>query len=79
MEKLRTLFMTMFEGRIDDAGPDADDVVFGSHSRYALESMDTLRFVSALLPVFGDRVYDLKIEEITTLGNIDRQLQPADR
>ncbi|MCX4673511.1 hypothetical protein OG453_43920 [Streptomyces sp. NBC_01381] len=74
MEKLREVFVSMFEDRVGDHGPADDTVVFGSESAYGLESMDTLRFVSALLPLYGDRVYDLKVEGITTLQALHEQL-----
>lgn len=71
-------FVELFENRIGGDEPKLDDVVFGSGNKYGLESMDILRFVSALLPIYGDKVYDLKVEEITTLRHVHDQLEAAE-
>ncbi|MFE1961336.1 hypothetical protein [Streptomyces sp. NPDC059479] len=77
MDQLREIFLGLFGERTGGEAPGDDDVVFGRDSRYGLESMDTLRFASALLPVFGDAVYDLKVENVSSLRSIHDQLQPA--
>lgn len=74
MDVLRKTFLEMFGERTGGAAPDDDTVVFGSGNGYGLESMDTLRFVSALLPAYGDKVYDLKVEGITSLRSVHEQL-----
>ncbi|MBT2364802.1 hypothetical protein J7E88_05575 [Streptomyces sp. ISL-10] len=74
MDVLRKTFLDLFSERSGGAVPDDDSVVFGSDSTYGLESMDTLRFVSALLPLYGDKVYDLKVEGITSLRSVHDQL-----
>ncbi|WP_405600506.1 hypothetical protein OG741_22200 [Streptomyces sp. NBC_01410] len=75
MDVLRKTFLELFEQRLDGAVPDDDSVVFGSESTYGLESMDTLRFVSALLPLYGDKVYDLQVEGISSLRSVHDQLE----
>ena len=77
MDVLRKTFLELFEQRLDGAVPDDDSVVFGSTSTYGLESMDTLRFVSALLPLYGDKVYDLQVESISSLRSVHDQLETA--
>ncbi|KIZ19535.1 hypothetical protein [Streptomyces natalensis] len=77
MEKLCEVFVSLFKDRVGDIHPDGDTVVFGSESAYGLESMDTLRFVSALLPLYGDKVYDLEVEGVSTLKGLYEQLQGA--
>lgn len=77
MDVLRKTFLELFEQRLDGAVPDDDSVVFGSESTYGLESMDTLRFVSALLPLYGDKVYDLQVEGISSLRSVHDQLETA--
>lgn len=77
MDELRNVFMNLFGDRLDGKIPDDEDVLFGPGSAYGLESMDTMRFASALLQPFGDQVYDLKVEEFTTLRSINDQLQNA--
>ena len=78
MSQLQDIFSTLFADRLVEAGPpEMDTVVFGGDSRYGLESMVTLRFMSALLPVYGDKVYDLQVEEFTTLRSVHDQLQTA--
>ncbi|MFJ2753718.1 hypothetical protein [Streptomyces sp. NPDC087297] len=77
MDVLRKTFLELFEQRLDGAAPDDDSVVFGSGSTYGLESMDTLRFVSALLPLYGDKVYDLQVEGISSLRSVHDQLETA--
>ena len=77
MDVLRKTFLELFEQRLDGAVPDDDSVVFGSGSTYGLESMDTLRFVSALLPLYGDKVYDLQVEGISSLRSVHDQLETA--
>ncbi|MFF3400319.1 hypothetical protein ACFYW6_17520 [Streptomyces sp. NPDC002659] len=77
MDVLRKTFLELFEQRLDGAVPDDDSVVFGSASTYGLESMDTLRFVSALLPLYGDKVYDLQVEGISSLRSVHDQLETA--
>ncbi|MFJ2606863.1 hypothetical protein ACIO13_18070 [Streptomyces sp. NPDC087425] len=77
MDVLRKTFLELFEQRLDGAVPGDDSVVFGSESTYGLESMDTLRFVSALLPLYGDKVYDLQVEGISSLRSVHDQLETA--
>ncbi|MER7735985.1 hypothetical protein ABTX80_34420 [Streptomyces erythrochromogenes] len=77
MDVLRKTFLELFEQRLDGAVPDDDSVVFGSGSTYGLESMDTLRFVSALLPLYGEKVYDLQVEGISSLRSVHAQLETA--
>jgi acyl carrier protein len=75
MDQLEKIFVELFEDRLQGGERlDADAVVFGRSSAYGLESMDTLRFMAALLPVYGDRVYDLKIENFSTLRSVRDQL-----
>ncbi|MFE3070692.1 hypothetical protein [Streptomyces sp. NPDC059247] len=75
VEELRKVFMDLFADRFGGEAPGDEDVVFGSGNTYGLESLDTMRFASALLQTFGDKVYDLKIENFTTLRGIHEQLQ----
>lgn len=75
VNELRAAFRDMFGERLGGDLPPDDDVVFGGGNRYGLDSMDTLRFVSALLPLYGDKVYDLKVEDVTSLQSIYEQLQ----
>ncbi|MQS34650.1 hypothetical protein [Streptomyces katsurahamanus] len=75
MDELRKVFMDLFGDRLDGEVPDDEALVFGSGNKYGLESMDTMRFASALLQPFGDKVYDLKVENFTTLRSIHDQLQ----
>lgn len=73
MDDLRALFMDVFGERVP--GPPADDdIVFGRDSRFNLQSMDTLRFASALLPRYGDKVYDIRVEDVSSLRSIHEQL-----
>lgn len=72
--KLLEVFLHVFPDRVSEP-PKPDDIVFGRDSIYGLESMDTLRFASALLPVYGDKVYDIRIEDVTSLASLSRQLQ----
>ncbi|GAA1542736.1 hypothetical protein GCM10009730_59730 [Streptomyces albidochromogenes] len=74
MDELRKVFMDLFADKFSGEVPDDDAVVFGAGSKYGLESMDTMRFASALLQPFGDKVYDLKVENFTTLRGIHDQL-----
>ncbi|WP_043635876.1 hypothetical protein [Nonomuraea candida] len=75
MDELRKLFLSLFADLTAGETPDDDTVVFGRDSEYGLESIDTLRFASALLPVYGDKVYDLKVENVSSLRSIYDQLQ----
>ncbi|CAM4068174.1 hypothetical protein GCM10009799_46700 [Nocardiopsis rhodophaea] len=77
MEELQKIFSRLFAERTGGETPDADTVVFGADSTYGLESMETLRFVSELLPTYGDKVYDLRVEEMTTLRSVHDQLKGA--
>ncbi|MEV5354478.1 hypothetical protein AB0N88_25165 [Streptomyces sp. NPDC093516] len=77
MDELRKIFLTLFGERSGGEAPGDDTVVFGRDSAYGLESMDTLRFASALLPVFGDKVYDLKVEDVSSLRSVHDQLNAA--
>lgn len=77
MEKLREVFVELFGERLGGKHPDDDTIVFGGAGKYDLESMDTLRFVSALLPLYGDKVYDLKVEDLSTLRSVHAQLEGA--
>ncbi|MFF0630064.1 hypothetical protein [Streptomyces sp. NPDC004296] len=74
MDQLRAIFLGLFGERTGGEVPDDDAVVFGRDSLYGLESMDTLRFASALLPAFGDKVYDLKVEDVSSLRSVHDQL-----
>ncbi|MFF5566321.1 hypothetical protein ACFY7Z_07125 [Streptomyces sp. NPDC012623] len=77
MDELRDIFLTLFGERSGGQVPGDDTVIFGRDSQYGLESMDTLRFASALLPVFGDKVYDLRVEDVSSLRSVHDQLQTA--
>ncbi|WP_017622813.1 hypothetical protein [Nocardiopsis chromatogenes] len=77
MDELQKIFARLFESRLEGGPPGPDTTVFGPDSTYALESMETLRFVSELLPLYGDSVYDLKVEELTTLRSVHEQLGGA--
>ncbi|MFA7765869.1 hypothetical protein ACGFNX_23800 [Streptomyces sp. NPDC048723] len=74
MDELRHIFLDLFGDRFDSEIPD-DAIVFGPDSGYGLDSMDTMRFASVLLRHFGDKVYDLKVENFRSLQSIHDQLQ----
>lgn len=74
MDELRDIFLRLFADKVSLSTVDPDAVVFGPANTLGLASMETLRFVAALLPLYGDRVYDLKVEEITTLRSVYDQL-----
>ncbi|GES33671.1 hypothetical protein AB0G60_26875 [Streptomyces angustmyceticus] len=75
MDELHKAFLELFGERFGGEVPDDHSVVFGPDNKYGLESMDTMRFASALMPHFGDKVYDLKVEDFSTLRSVHDQLQ----